>query len=252
MRLEHSRVVRRLIVYLPFLAAVLIFGALYMASRNSGYLPYSVAAIGVVILSVSGTLCLQALLRGSSMAVGAMPALLVSGATFAFFFLENAVLRIVVAVAVSILFLVLIRHIAESTKLEAAAAELRALSEWSALIALVGLAAGLLGSVIFLNWNMWLSAMVFAVVASYASFTLARLGRVAGAFAPVAVSILLVQCFVVVAMLPVSHWVGAGVIGAVAYLLFSILTVMPFGSLKRAMVSSGVICFVLLATARWR
>jgi hypothetical protein len=30
------------------------------------------------------------------------------------------------------------------------------------------------------------------------------------------------------------------------------LTVMPFGSLKRAIVSSGSICAVLLATARWR
>jgi len=252
MTLEYSRIVRRLSAYLPFLAAALIFGSLYMVSRNSGDLPYSVAVIGAVVLAASGALCIQALLRGSYVASGAMPALLVAGATFAFLFLENAVLRIIVAAAVSILFLVLVRHLAESAKLEAAAAELRALSEWSALVALVGLAAGLLGAITFLNWDVWLSTLVFAAVAVYASFILARLGRVVGWLVPAAVSLLLVQGFIVIAGLPTSHWVGAGVLGAVSYLLFSILTVMPFGSLKRAIVSSGAICAVLLATARWR
>jgi hypothetical protein len=243
---------RRFSSYLPFLATALIFAALYEVSRNSDFLPYTVAILGAVVLAVSGTLCIQALLRGSSVAVGAMPALLVAGATFAFLFLENAVLRIAVAAAASILFLVLVRHLSESSKLEGAAAELRALSEWSALIALVGLSAGLLAAITFLNWNVWLSALVFAAVATYAAFTLARLGRVAGALVPAAVSVMLVQGFMVVASLPTSHWVGAGLIGAISYLLFSILTVMPFGSLKRAIVSSGAICAVLLATAQWR
>jgi hypothetical protein len=252
MSLKLSPALRRVFSYLPFLATVIIFAALYEASRDSGYLPYTVAALGAVILSTSGALCLQALWRGSSVAAGAMPALLVASATFAFIFLENAALRIAVAAMVSVLFLVLVRHLAESSKLEGAAAELRALSEWSALIAVVGLSAGLLGAVTFLNWNVWLCALVFAAVATYASFTLARLGRVRGALVPAAVSIMLVQGFVVVARLPVSHWVGAGVIGAVSYLLFSILTVLPSVSLKRAMISSGAICAALLATARWR
>ena len=243
---------RRVFSYLPFLATAIIFAALYEVSRNSGFLPYAVAAVGAVVLAVSGALCIQALLRGSAVAPGAMPALLVAGATFAFLFLENSVLRIAIAAMASVLFLVLVRHLSESSKLPGAAAELRALSEWSALIALVGLSAGLLGAITFLDWNVWLAALVFAAVAAYASFTLARLGRVAGWLVPAAVSIMLIQGFVVVASLPTSHWVGAGVIGAVAYLLFSILTVMPFGSLKRAMISSGVICAALLATARWR
>jgi len=243
---------RRVFSYLPFLATAIIFAALYEVSRDSGFFPYSVAALGAVVLAVSGTLCIQALLRGSAVAPGAMPALLVAGATFAFLFLEDAVLRIAVAAMASVLFLVLVRHISESSKLEGAAAELRALSEWSALVALIGLSAGLLGSITFLNLNIWLAALVFAAVAIYASFTLSRLGRVAGWLVPAAVSVMLVQGFVVVANLPTSHWVGAGVIGAVSYLLFSILTVMPFGSLKRAIVSSGAICAVLLATARWR
>jgi hypothetical protein len=231
---------RRVFSYLHFLATAIIFAALYEVSRDSGFFPYAVAVLGAVVLAVSGTLCIQALLRGSSVAPGAMPTLLIAGATFAFLFLENAVLRIAVAAMASILFLVLVRHLSESSKLEGAAAELRALS------------AGLLGAITFLNLNIVLAALVFAAVATYASFTLARLGRVAGWLVPAAVSVMLIQGFVVVANLPTSHWVGAGVIGAVSYLLFSILTVMPFGSLKRAIVSSGAICAVLLATARWR
>lgn len=252
MKPEYKSVARRIFSYLPFLAALLIFGALYMVSQNSADMPYTIAILGAVILSVSGALCLQALFRGSSIAPGAMPAFLVAGTTFALLFIENAFLRVAVAAVVSVLFLVLVRHLSESTKLPSAAAELRALSEWSALIALVGLTAGLLGTITFLNLNVWLCTLVFAAVATYASFTLSRLGRVTGLLAPIAVSLLLIQGFVVIAMLPTSHWVGAGVIGAIGYLLFSILTVMPFGSLKRAMVSAGAICAVLLITARWR
>lgn len=243
---------RRLFSYLPFLAAVAIFGALYASSENSSRLPYTVAVVGVVVLAASGTLCYQALLRGSSIAPGAMPALLISGVTFAFFFIEEAMLRMVVAVAASILFLVLIRHLAESTKLEAAAAELRALSEWSAMVAMVGLCAGLLAAVTFLNWNVWSSALYFAVVAIYVSFTLARLGRITGILVPLTVSFVLVQGFVVIAMLPTSHWVGAGILGAIAYLLFSIMTTASFVSIKRAIFSAAAICVVLLATAKWR
>jgi len=249
---KFSSAWRRALTYLPFLATVMIFAALYEVSQDSGYLPYAVAVLGAVVLAVSGTLCYQALHRASSIAPGAMPALLIAGATYAFIFLENAVLRLAVAAVASILFLVLVRHLAESSKLEASAAELRALSEWSALVALVGLAAGLLGSVTFLDMNVWLAALIFAAVASYASFTLARLGKVSGWLVPAAVSLMLAQGFIVVASLPTSHWVGAGLLGAVSYLLFSVLTVMPFGSFRRAMVSSGVICAVLLATARWR
>jgi hypothetical protein len=252
MTFSLSPTLRRIFSYLPFLATAIIFAALYEVSRDSSYLPYAVGIIGAVVLAVSGTLCIQALLRGSAIAPGAMPALLVGGTTFAFIFLEEAALRVIVAALASLLFLVLVRHLAESSKLEGAAAELRALSEWSALIALVGLSAGLLGAITFLNWNEWLAAAVFAAVATYSSFTLAHLGRVAGALTPVAVSAMLLQGFVVIASLPTSHWVGAGLIGAVSYLLFSVLTVMPFGSLKRAIISSGAICAVLLATARWR
>ncbi len=252
MNFSFSPVWRRIFSSLPFLATAVIFAALYEVSRDSSYLPYAVGVIGAVVLAVSGTLCLQALLRGSAVAPGAMPALLIGGATFAFVFIEEAALRIGVAAMASILFLVLVRHLAESSKLEGAAAELRALSEWSALVALIGLAAGLLGAITFLNWNEWLAAVVFGAVATYSSFTLARLGRVTGILTPVAVSVMLIQGFVVIVSLPTSHWVGAGLIGAVSYLLFSVLTVMPFGSLKRAIISSGAICAVLLATARWR
>ena len=80
---------RRVFSYLPFLATAIIFAALYEVSRNSGFLPYAVAAVGAVVLAVSGALCIQALLRGSAVAPGAMPALLVAGATFAFLFLEH-------------------------------------------------------------------------------------------------------------------------------------------------------------------
>ena len=243
---------RRLLSYLPTLAAIAVFAALFEVARDPSLLPYAVAAIGAVLLATSGTLCYQSLWRRSSIAPGAMPALLVAGAVFAFLFLENGAVRMAAAAAVSILFLVLVRHLAESSKLEGAAAELRALSEWSALVALVGLSAGLFGAITFLNWNQWLAALAFAAVATYASFTLARLGKVSGFLIPIAVSAMLVQGFVVIASLPTSHWVGAGIIGAVSYLLFSILTVMPFGSLKRAIISSGAICAVLLATARWR
>ncbi len=243
---------KRIYSYLPFAAALAIFIALYEAAQNSTNLPWSVAAVGGVILAVSGTLCYQALLRGSSIAPGAMPALVVAGSSFAFFFIEDAVLRLVIAGAASILFLVLVRHLSESSKLEAAAAELRALSEWSALVALVGLSAGLLGSITFLNWDLWIGALVFAVPAVYATFTLSHLGRVTGWFVPVAVSAVLVQCFVVVEMLPTSHWVGAGVVGAIAYLLFSVLTATPFASVKRAIYSAAAICLVLLVTAKWR
>jgi len=243
---------RRLLSYLPFLASVAIFASLYASAENSSRLPYTVAVIGVVVLAASGTLCYQALLRGSSIAPGAMPALLIAGVTFAFFFIEDNVLRLAVAVAASILFLVLVRHLAESTKLEAAAAELRALSEWSAMVALVGLCAGLLAAVTFLNWNVWFSAMAFAAVAVYTSFTLARLGRIVGFLVPMTVSLVLVECFIVIAMLPTSHWVGAGILGAIAYLLFSIMTTASFISIKRAIFSAAAICAVLLATARWR
>lgn len=243
---------RRLLSYLPFLAAVLVFTALFEASQNPGWLPYVVAALGAVLLATSGTLCYQALWRHSAIAPGAMPTLLVAGATFAFFFLENGVLRFAVTVATSILFLVLVRHLAESSKLEGAAAELRALSEWSALVALVGLAAGLLGAITFLNLDTWLSALVFAAVAAYATFTLARLGKAAGWLVPTAVSLLLAQGFVVIEMLPTSHWVGAGVMGAVAYLLFSILTAVPPSAMRRVLISVGLISAVLLGTARWR
>lgn len=252
MNFKFTSAWRRGFSYLPFLATVIIFAALYEVSRDSGFLPYAVATLGAVILAVGGTLCIQALLRGSAVAPGAMPALLVAGSTFAFLFIENAALRLAVAAMASMLFLVLVRHLSESSKLEGAAAELRALSEWSALVALIGLSAGLLGAITFLNLNVWLAALVFAAVATYASFTLARLGRVVGWLVPAAVSVVLIQGFVVVANLPTSHWVGAGLLGAVSYLLFSILTAMPFGSLKRAIVSSGAICAVLLATARWR
>jgi len=252
MNLRLSPVWRRAFSYLPFLATAIIFVAFDQVSRDSSFLPLAVAAIGAVVLAVSGTLCLQALMRGSAVAPGAMPALLVIGTFFAFIFIEEAALRVAIAAMVSILFLVLVRHLSESSMLEGSAVELRALSEWSALVALVGLAAGLLGAITFLNWNGWLAALVFAAVAAYSSFTLARLGRVSGIFVPAAVSIMLVQCFVVVAALPTSHWVDAGLIGAVSYLLFSTLSVVPFGSLKRAIVSSGAICAVLLATARWR
>ena len=243
---------RRLLSYLPFLAAVSVFAALFEAARDPGDLPYYVAAIGAVIIATSGTLCFLSLARSSSIAPGAMPALLVGGASFAFFFLENAALRIVVAAATSILFLVLVRHLAESTKLAGAAAELRALTEWSALIALVGLAAGLLGAMTYLNWDPWLSALAFAAIAAYATFVLARLGGVRGWLAPSAVSLLLAQGFIAIGLLPTSHWVGAGVIGAIAYLLFSILTALPPASMKRMALSVGVICAVLLGTARWR
>jgi hypothetical protein len=243
---------RRLLSYLPFVAAVLVFAALFEAGQNPSRLPYAVAALGAVLLATSGVLCYQALWRHSAIAPGAMPALLVSGATFAFFFLENGVLRFVVIAATSILFLVLVRHLTESSKLEGAATELRALSEWSALIALVGLSAGLLGAITFLNWDTWLSALVFATVAAYATFTLARLGKMRGLLVPVAVSLLLAQGFIVIEMLPTSHWVGAGVLGAVAYLLFSILTSVPSAAMRRILISVGLISAVLLGTARWR
>jgi hypothetical protein len=243
---------RRIFSYLPFLATVVIFLSLYQVSNNPNVLPYAIAVVGAVILITSGTLCFQALFRRSSIAPGAMPALLVAGAAYAFVFLEGVFLRIGVAAIASILFLVLVRHLAESTKLDRADAELRALSEWSALIALVGLSAGLLGSITFLNMSTWAAAGIFSAVAGYVSFTLARLGRIGGWFIPVAVSVLLIQGFVVISALPTSHWVGAGVIGAISYLLFSVLTVLSPISLKRTMVSAGAICAVLLSTARWQ
>lgn len=243
---------RRIAPYLPPLASLAIFAALYVSSRNASNLPLSVGVVGMVALAVSGTLCYQALWRGSSVAPGAMPALLVGGVSFAFFFIEYDFLRTAVAAATAILFLVLVRHLAESSKLESSAAELRALSEWSALIALVGLAAGLLGAMTFLNWEAWACTLVFAAVGCYAAFVLARLGKVRGFFAPAAVATLLVEGFVVISMLPTSHWVGAGLIGAISYLLFSTLAAVPFSSIKRAILSAAAICAVLLATAGWR
>jgi hypothetical protein len=243
---------RRLLSHLPLVAAASVFAALFEASRDPGRFPFYVAALGAVLIATSGTLCFQALFRRSAIMPGAMPTLLVGGASFAYFFLEDSWLRLVTAVAVSILFLVLVRHLAESSRLSGAAAELRALSEWSALVGLVGLAAGLLGAVTFLNWNAWLAALAFAAVAAYAAYTLSHLGSVRGYLVPLAVSLLMAQGFVAIMMLPVSHWVGAGVLGAVAYLLFSILTAVPLMSAKRLLVSVGVICAVLLGTARWR
>jgi hypothetical protein len=251
-RIAVLKNMRRLLSYLPFLAAISVFAALIEAARDSAQLPYCVAAIGIVLIATSGTLCLLSLFRGSAIAPGAMPALLVGGASFIFFFLEQYVLQIAVAAATSILFLVLVRHLVESTKLVGAAAELRALTEWSALVALVGLAAGLLGAMTFLNWNPWLSALAFAVVASYATFALARLGGVRGWLVPTSVSLLLAQGFIAIGLLPTSHWVGAGVIGAIAYLLFSILTAIPSANIRRTAISVSVICAVLLGTARWR
>ncbi len=243
---------RRIFIYLPFLAAAAMFTALFLTAQHPSRLPAAVAVLGAVALATSGALCYQALWRGSSIAPGAMPALLVAGVSFSYFFLENDVLRIAVAAMSSVLFLVLVRHLAETSKLEGAAGELRALSEWSALIALLGIAAGLLASITFLVWNVWLCTAVFAVVAAYASFTIARLARVAGWIAPVAVSVLLIQGFVVIAALPVSHWVGSGVLAVVAYLLFSLLTGLAAASMKRTLISAGVMCGLLLGTARWR
>jgi len=243
---------RRILSYLPFLAAAAMFAALFTASRHPSYLPYAVAAVGAVALAASGTLCYQALLRGSAIAPGAMPALLAAGVSFSFFFLENEVLRIAIAAAASILFMILIRHLSETAKLEGADEQLRALSEWSALVALLGISAGLMASITFLVWDVWLCALVFACVAVYASFTIARLSRVSGAVFPVAVSALLVQGFVVIALLPVSHWVGSGVLAVVTYLLFSMLTGLSATAMKRTLISVGVMCGLLLGTARWR
>jgi len=243
---------RRLFFSLPFLAAVSIFAALFEAARDPANLPYYIAAIGSVLIATSGTLCFLSLARGSALAPGAMPALLVASVSFAFFFLEDAVLRVVISAAASILFLVLVRHLVESTRLAGAAAELRALSEWSALVSLVGLSAGLLGAMTFLNWNPSLAALVFATVAAYATVTLSRLSGVRGWLVPAAVSLFLAEGFIAVGLLPTSQWVGAGVIGAVAYLLFSLLAVAPSAHMKRTAVSVGIICAVLLGTARWR
>jgi hypothetical protein len=243
---------RRFFSYLPPLASLAIFAALYASSQNASRLPYSVAVVGTIALAVSGTLCYQALWRGSSIAPGAMPALLVGGTSFAFFFIEFDFLRIAVAAATAILFLVLVRHLAESSKIESAAAELRALSEWSALVALVGLTAGLLGAMTFLNWNPWACTLVFAIVACYASFVLSHLGKVPGFFAPIAAAAVLTEGFVVIGMLPTSHWVGAGLVGAISYLMFSTLAAVPFSSIKRAIFSAAAICAVLLVTAGWR
>lgn len=234
------------------LAAASVFAALFEAARRPDLLPYAIAALGAVLIATSGTLSYQALWRRSAIAPAAMPALLVGGASYAFVFLENQAVRTVIALTASALFLVLVRRLAASSKMAGADAELRALSEWSALIALVGLAAGLLGSATFLNLNIWIAALIFAAVAAYAAFALSGLIRGTGFWLPVSVSLLLAQSFVVVGMLPTSHWVGAGVIGGIAYLLFSILTPTPPSVLRRVLISVGVICTVLLGTARWR
>lgn len=243
---------RRIFSYLPFLAAATVFVALFSVSQHPSRLPIAVAVAGAVALASSGTLCYQALWRGSSVAPGAMPALLVGGVSFAYFFLENDVLRVAIAAMSSFLFLILVRHLAESSKLEEASDQLRALSEWSALITLLGISAGLMASITFLAWNSWFCTAVFAVVTIYVAFTIARLSRVSGSIAPIAVSVLLIQGFIVIVALPISHWVGAGVLAVVAYLLFSLMTGLSAAAMKRTLISAGVMCGLLLGTARWR
>ncbi len=243
---------RRILSYLPFLAAASVFAALFETARHPSFLPYAAAALGAVLIATSGTLCYQALWRRSAIAPGAMPSLLIGGTAFAFIYLEDATIRMVIALAASILFFVLVRRLSASSRMAGADAELRALSEWSALVALVGLAAGLLASATFLNLNVWLAALIFAAVASFAVFALSRLGKVTGFLTPAAVSFLLAQGFVVVGMLPTSHWVWAGVLGALSYLLITVLSPVPPSALRRIIFSVGAICATLLATARWR
>ena len=243
---------RRLCSYLPLVGAAIVLAALFSVSAHPSRLPYAVAAIGAVVLLTGGTLGLQALFRNRAIAPAALPGFLVASMTFADFFVEDTALRLAIAAAVSILFLVLIRHISESTRLEGATVALRALSEWSAIIIIVGSSAGLLAAVTFLNWNVYLAALAFAAIVVFITFTMARLSAVSGYFLPAAVSLLIIQGFVLLAYLPVSHWVGAGVLSALAYLLYSLITSAPVISVRRTLISAGIMCGLLLGTARWR
>jgi hypothetical protein len=243
---------RRWRTLLQFLAAAAVFAAVFAASAHPSRLPYAIAAIGTVAIATSGVLSFLALNRRAAITPALMPGLLVGSASFAIFFIESAVLRLFLAGAASLLFFILIRHLAESTKIEGASAAVRALFEWSALIVVVSLTAALMASATFLNWNQWLTALVFAAAAVFSAFTLARLGQVRSKLLPAIASILLVEAYVLLLFLPVSHWVSAGVVAALAYLFFSLVSNVPAASMRRALVSAGAICLLLLGTARWR
>lgn len=243
---------RRLKKLFPYLAAAIDLAALLGISIHPNWLPYGVVAIGVVALATSGVLAYQALWRKSSIAPSAMPGLLVIGVAFSFLFLGSQNLRFVVAILSSLLFLVLTQHLAETAKLADASPELKAFSEWSALVALFGLSAGLLASVTFLNWSQVLVAAVFSAVAIYASLAVGRLGSRASWLLSATSAILLSEGFVVVMFLPFSHWVGAGLIAVIAYLLFSLLSGVSARTIRKNLIWVGLISGTLLLTARWR
>jgi hypothetical protein len=243
---------RRLLKLLPYLAAATNLVALMEIALRPNWLPFGVVAIGAVALATSGTLAYQALWNKSSVAPSAMPGLLAIGVAFAFLFLGSQNLRFAVAVLSSLLFLVLTQHLAETAKISDASPELKAFSEWSALVALFGLSAGLLASVTFLNWPQFLVAGVFAAVAIYASLAVGRLGSRAGWLLSAASAVFLLEGFIVVMFLPFSHWVGAGLIAVIAYLLFSLLSGASARTIRKNLIWVGVICGALLLTARWR
>jgi hypothetical protein len=242
---------RKFFSSIPFFSALIFLGALLYSSDNPKSFVIVVCLLGFVAIATSAILCFRALFSGGAVTPGAMPALLVAGASLVFFFVEEAAARAAIAVAASFLFFLLVRRLVDTANADAKE-ELRALFEWSGFVALFGIGAGLLASITFLNMDEYFAALIYAVVVGYVSFVLARLSGVKQKVYPLAAMLFLLEGFVIISFLPTSHWVGAGVLGAVAYLLFSLLNKAAPASVRRALISAGIASAVLLLTARWR
>ncbi len=238
-------------VLLPLIAAGIILAALISVSLRPATLLVVAPTIVGVALAVFGVLSLVMLKRGTAIAPGALPGLLVTSMSFASLFVETGGMRIALAVITVILFFVLVRHLSESVRGERFTEAIAALSEWSAVMVIFGAAAGLLAAVTFLTFPVWGAMLIFVALAAFVSLTLSRLLAsplwIAGISA-----LLLFQGFAFLQTLPVSHWVSAALIAAIAYVLFSLSRGLAAVRIRKTLLYASAAGAVILVTARWR
>ena len=234
------------------LAAGTIFATFLWFSAKPRELIIGIPIIAGVAVATSAILCFIALKRRAPVAPGAFPCLLVGSLTLANLFVEDANLRIGLALVTAVLFYILTRYIYEFIVSHGFTQALSALSEWSAAMIIFGSTSGLLAAVTFLGLNIWLATLIFAVVCTFVSLALANLTEGASFAIAGVVALVIIEGFAVLAMLPISYWVCGGVLIVVSYLLFSLTRAAEPSRMRRSVLFACALCLILLITARWK
>jgi hypothetical protein len=242
----------RLRTLLPLAAAAAVLFALIMVSQHPSRLVYAVPILAGVAIMASGALAITGLRQRTKIAPGALPGLLVASMSFADFFVEDNTLRIGIAAVTAVLFFILVRHLHEAIRTREFHDAVIALSEWSAVMIVFSLAAGLYAAVTFLTFPLWGATLIFAGISAFVSLTLARLMPNVPVFLMGAAALLLAEGFYFLAALPLSYWVNGAVLAAVAYALFMFARDLATVRVRRTLMTAGAVGAAVLITARWR